>query len=280
MAWPKRSLIDLKLSRSSSITAVGRGSVTCRLKLLFAVLQERAAIGDAGQRIDHGRGLVAMLGALLRHRQEDEGDRDGEQQRLEAEHREPHAFEQLVVARQPRQHGAERRAQQIKRAVREQHEDRRPARNQRLAAAAPEFERRGPGVGGDDAGRQQHAQVEGIGEAGNPAGDEPQRGAGEQQHGLRLAMIEQPRARPRQRERGEENGVGEIDGDQFGDRAVEPEQRHRGGAQQMREAPPRHGGDGGVLRPGKQQQQSEDRFHIDGDEKQGIDVEIHRDLAE
>jgi hypothetical protein len=28
--------------------------------------------------------------------------------------------------------------------------------------------------------------------------------------------------------------------------------------------------------PGKQQQQSEDCFHIDADEKQGIDVEIHR----
>ena len=56
-----------------------------------------------------------------------------------------------------------------------------------------------------------HAKVEGIGEARNPAGDEPQRGAGEQQHVLRLAMIEQARARPCHRERGEENGVGEID---------------------------------------------------------------------
>ena len=44
---------------------------------------------------------------------------------------------------------------QIKRAVREQHEDREPARNQRLAAAAPEFERGGPGVSGDSAGQQQ-----------------------------------------------------------------------------------------------------------------------------
>jgi hypothetical protein len=44
----------------------------------------------------------------------------------------------------------------------------------------------------------------------------------------------------------------------------------------MRKAPPRNGGDGGVLRPGKQQQQSENCLNIDGDEKQGIDVEIHR----
>ena len=51
-AWPKRSLIDLKLSRSSSMTAVGRGSVGLPLQLRFTVLQERAAVGDAGQRID------------------------------------------------------------------------------------------------------------------------------------------------------------------------------------------------------------------------------------
>ena len=37
----------------------------------------------------------------------------------------------------------ERRAQQEQRAVREQHEDRGPARHQRLAAAAPEFIGRG-----------------------------------------------------------------------------------------------------------------------------------------
>ena len=35
--------------------------------------------------------------------------------------------------------------------------------------------------------------------------------------------------------------VGEIDRDQIGHRSVQAEQHHRGGAQQMREAPPRHG---------------------------------------
>jgi hypothetical protein len=44
----------------------------------------------------------------------------------------------------------------------------------------------------------------------------------------------------------------------------------------VRETPPRHGGDGGVLRPGEQQQQSEHCLDIDGDKKQRIDVEIHR----
>jgi hypothetical protein len=89
-------------------------------------------------------------------------------------------------------------------------------------------------------------------------------------------MIKQAGARPRHCKRGEENGVGEIDGNKTGDRTIEPEQCYRGGAQKMRKAPPGHGGDGGVLRPGKQQQQSEDCLNIDGDKKQGIDVEIHR----
>ena len=40
--------------------------------------------------------------------------------------------------------------------------------------------------------------------------------------------------------------------------------------------PPRNRGDGGVLRSGKLQQQSENCFDIDGEEKQRIDVEIHR----
>ena len=66
-------------------------------------LDKGAAVGDAGERIDQRRGLVAQLGALLRHRQQDEGDRDGEQQRLEAQHGEPHAVEHLV-RRCPRQH--------------------------------------------------------------------------------------------------------------------------------------------------------------------------------
>ena len=129
------------------------------LRQLAAVVQERAPVGDAGQRIDHGRGLVAVFGALLGHRQQDEGDRDGEQQRLEAEHRQPDAVEHLV-GRRPRQHGGKRRAQQEQRAVREQHEDRGPARHQRLAAAAPEFVGREPSVGRDDAGREQEAQLE------------------------------------------------------------------------------------------------------------------------
>ena len=68
------------------------------LELHFAVLQEGAAVGDAGQRIDQRRRLVAIFGALLRHRQQDEGDRDREQQRLEAQHREPHALEHAVCS--------------------------------------------------------------------------------------------------------------------------------------------------------------------------------------
>ena len=156
-AWPNRSLIDLKWSRSAS-SIDRRPARRPAAWPARGVLQEGAAVGDAGQRIDQRGGLVAQLGALLRHRQQDEGDRDGEQQRLEAEHREPDAVEHLI-GRRPRQDLRQRRAQQEQRAVREQHEDRGPARHQRLAAAAPEFIGRGPGVGGDEAGREQHPRV-------------------------------------------------------------------------------------------------------------------------
>ena len=61
------------------------------LEVVPAFVQEGAAIGNTGQRIDHRRGLVALLRPLLRHRQQDEGDRDREQQRFETECREPNA---------------------------------------------------------------------------------------------------------------------------------------------------------------------------------------------
>ena len=38
------------------------------------VLQECAPIGNAGERVDHGRGTVAQFGAFLRHREQNEGD--------------------------------------------------------------------------------------------------------------------------------------------------------------------------------------------------------------
>ncbi len=173
-------------------------------QLSFAVLQEGAAIGNAGERIDQRGGPVAIFGAFLGHRQQDESDRDREQQRLEAEHGEPDALKHLVAVRRPRQHGAERRPQQIERTVGKQHEDRRPARHQWLTAAAPEFIRRRPSIGGDDAGAQKHADVPRRRDARNMAQHQPQRGAAKQQDRQRAAVVENARTGPSQRKRGEQ----------------------------------------------------------------------------
>src|SRR5438309_9982539 len=43
----------------------------------------------------------------------------------------------------------------------------------------------------------------------------------------------------------------------------------------MRATPPGYCGDLRVLDPGKQQQEAQNRFDIDGDQKKRIDVEIH-----
>ena len=125
----------------------------------FGVVEERSAVGDAGQRVDHRRGPMQEFGALFRHRQQDEGNRYGEHQRFEAQRRQPYALERLIGGR-PRQHGAKRRPQQEQRAVREQQKDRRPTRHQRLGAAAPELVGGQPRVRGDDAGRDQEAKFE------------------------------------------------------------------------------------------------------------------------
>ena len=84
-AWPKRSLIDLKWSRSISSTAVGCGHRPVRFASPH-VLEEARGGWRCRSADRSARGLVAQLGALLGHGEQDEGDRDGEQQRLEAQH--------------------------------------------------------------------------------------------------------------------------------------------------------------------------------------------------
>jgi hypothetical protein len=77
------------------------------------VLGEQAApVPQSGQRIDHCGGLVDEGGALLGHRHQDEGDGNGEQQRLGAEHSEPDGAEQPLHSRRVRQHHHEGGAEQ------------------------------------------------------------------------------------------------------------------------------------------------------------------------
>jgi len=195
--------------------------------------------------------------------------------RLETQHRHPNTFEHLRMYR-PGKDRAQRRAQQEQRAMREQHEDRGPARHQRFAATLPEFVRRQPSIGCDDAGRDQHARVDRFGDDRHAANQKPERGSREQAKWIRIAAVEHTRTGPCHREGGKKNRIGEVDRDEIGDRAIHTEQHNRSRAQKMRTAPPGDGHDPGILHPGEQQQQAEHGLDIDRHQEQGIDIETHR----
>ena len=65
--------IDRQNSGWSRIFAVALGEQR-------GILQKRAAICDTSKRVDHGSRTVAEFCALLRHRKQDKGTRDGQQQ--------------------------------------------------------------------------------------------------------------------------------------------------------------------------------------------------------
>ena len=176
-------------------------------------------------------------------------------------------------------HRAERRAQQEQRAVREQHEDRGPARHQRLVAAAPEFIGRRPGVGGHDPGADQHAQLDRGGERLQAAGQQPDRDADERQRRLRIALVEHARAAPGQREGAEQHRIGEIDRKRIRHRAVQAEQHDRDRAHQMGAAPPGQRALAEVLRPGEKQQQAEHDLDVHRHHEKRVDVEVHGDQS-
>src|SRR5712691_1856305 len=111
-----------------------------RLRELFVQqLDKVRPIGEAGEdvvmqivvdllrRLLFDGDLVLMLGTFFGHGQQDEGARDRRQQRLGTDHRQPGA-RGCTVARGPRQHRAQGRAQQENRANREEDEHRRPSR--------------------------------------------------------------------------------------------------------------------------------------------------------
>src|SRR5215831_3162203 len=113
------------------------------------------------------------------------------------------------------EHRSERRAQQEQRAVREQHEDRRPARYQRLAASAPELVGGEPGIGGDDAGGEQHTQLEIAGEARQVRDHQPDHWTCDQIHWQRRPAVEHAGAGPSDGKAQEQHRVGKIDRDRL-----------------------------------------------------------------
>ena len=74
-----------------------------------------------------------------------------------------------------------------------------------------------------------------IGQKWKATNQKPQHGACNQIDGLDRTSVKGTRTCPCHRERGEKQGIGEIDADQIGDLPVHTKQRNRGKPQQMRE---------------------------------------------
>ena len=112
IAWPKRSLILLKLSRSNTSTLTGSRRFANRSMSSFARGHESAPVQHAGQLVDRRRILMDANRALLRQHQHDEGGADDVEHDLEREDRDPSAGQRndpVVI----RQHAGERnRAQE------------------------------------------------------------------------------------------------------------------------------------------------------------------------
>lgn len=114
-----------------------------------------------------------------------------------------------------------------------------------------------------------------IGQKWKATDQKPQHGACNQIDGLDRTSVKDTRTSPCHRERGEKQGIGEIDADQIGDLPVHTKQRNRGKPQQMREAPPAHCAKRQILRPDEEQQQAEDGLNVDRHQKQRVEIEGH-----
>jgi hypothetical protein len=108
--------------------------------------------------------------------------------------------------------------------MREQHEDCRPARHQRLAPAAPELERRKPGVTGHDSAGEQDPQLQIAGETRQMRDNNPGHWTGSDIHGQRRTAVEYAGAAPGNGKAQEQQSIGEIDGNRLGHIPVEAKQ--------------------------------------------------------
>ena len=192
-----------------------------------------------------------------------------------------HTLPTISLAGRPRQHREQRRAQQEQRAVREQHEDRRPARNQGLAAPAPELVGGEPRVGRDDAGGEQEAQVEiasrssaDARRSAKPPGRPPDTSAAAD---ARRTPARRSRSRAKLRNSSALARSIEIASDTepyMPNSTTEPARSRCG------RSPPGDRANLRILDPREQQQQAENGFDVDGDQEKRVDVEVHRAAAE
>ena len=269
-------MISLKRSRSNRKIASGSRSTRLLREQPARAVEEGAAVGDPAQRVDQRVDLVLQLGALLGHVEQQERHDHGEQQRAEGEQRERDAAHQRVALEHRREIGR-RDAREQRRRIGEQHDDGRPARHQRLVAAAPEFLR---------GGRRQHrhhrrdhddAQVDIVGESRDAAHQQPQDRREHDDQRPHLAAVEHARARPDQPVGEQHQRIADIDRDEVGDRAARRHQPEPGRADDLRGAPPHRRADAAVLQPGKDQERAEQRGHEDRYDRKGPDIEMHED---
>ena len=180
-----------------------------------------------------------------------------------------------MLAADRRQHLGERGAQEEKYAVAEQQDNRRPARDERFVASAPEFVGAHPTERRDDEAARQDAEVVGLDERGELPGDHPHDGACRERAGQRLAPVEDPRPGPGEAVGREQQRPGKIDRNDVRGRAVKAVKSDRETAHEMGGAPPGDCPCAQVLRPRQQQQQAENGLHIHREEEQRLDVKHH-----
>ena len=168
-----------------------------------------------------------------------------------------------------------RNAREQRRGIGQQHDHRRPARHQRLVAAAPELfrcRRRQHRQHGRD---HHHAQIDVVGEGRHAARQQPQHRREQHHQRLHLAAVEDARACPGQAVAEQHQRIAEVDRHEVGNGAARRHEGKADGADDIGRAPQHRRADAAVLQPGKHQQRAKQRHDEDGNDRKGPDVEMH-----
>ena len=101
--------------------------------------------------------------------------------------------------------------------------------------------------------------------------------SGAKQHKERpdRAAVEDAGSRPGQSVTEQHQRIGEIDGHKAGRRAARGQQRETAGIDDMGRAPPHRRANAAVLQPGENQKRAKQRGDEDGDNGEGLQIEMH-----
>jgi hypothetical protein len=152
MAWPKRSLIDLKWYEVEGEDADRCLAPLRGFRQRAGSLEESTAIQQRGERIGHCGHLVEAHRPILCQRQDDEIGTHDIKHDFDREHGDPAAG---GISRSRK--GGERHRHEKDCPMQDGDEHRRPAPNERLAAFAPQFAGGRERIAGDDERTHQDA---------------------------------------------------------------------------------------------------------------------------